>query len=163
MFIIRAGCTREAVIDAGLEEVRSFFTDIKNFVELMPGVESIHRDGRDRLHWKIRADIPLAGPFYQVFVVHEIDDSETRSEWAPVEDENRNLLHYSSEYLESKKGTKVHLDHRLELKRSSAADLHLLAGLAGETLISGEMQRRIENMLDVFIEKSRDAIENRSD
>jgi carbon monoxide dehydrogenase subunit G len=61
MFTIRAAYSDKVEIKTGLERANEFFTDIKNFVELMPGVESIHTDGKGLTHWRIRAEIPFIG------------------------------------------------------------------------------------------------------
>ncbi|HQY67423.1 MAG TPA: hypothetical protein PLD38_09095 [Pyrinomonadaceae bacterium] len=41
----------------------------------------------------------------------------------------------------------VQFSQSAELRRRSARDLHLLAGLAGESLISSEMNKRIADMI----------------
>lgn len=161
MFTIRASHTENAEIGAGLERVYEFFTDIGNFVDLMPGIESIHRDNRDVLHWKIRAEVPLVGSFTEKFPVRETENSEERVEWLPVEEETRNLLRYSADFLPAKSGlTVVRFAQQIELRRRSATELHLLAGLAGETLISNEMSRRVAEMVGIFFEKARHRLES---
>ena len=56
--------------------------------------------------------------------------------------EAENFLRYSADFFEKAKNTTlVHFSQMVELRRRSARDLHYLAGLAGETIISNEMFR----------------------
>jgi hypothetical protein len=48
----------------------------------------------------------------------------------------------------------------VELRRRSARELHLLAGLAGETLISNEMAKKISEMIKVFIVRAKERLES---
>ncbi len=54
----------------------------------------------------------------------------------------------------------VHFSQMVELRRKSARDLHYLAGLAGESLISSEMSKRIAEMIKVFIGRAKERLEN---
>lgn len=161
MFKIRASCTEKAEVETGIEKVREFFNDIRNFIELMPNIESIHRDGHGIMHWKIRADIPLVGSMTEKFAVELAEENEERMEWMPLSGEEKNLMHYAADFLE--KGgnlTLVQFSQTIELRRRSATQLHLLAGFAGETLISNEMTKRIAEMLKVFIEHAKKRLES---
>lgn len=156
MFEIRASHSETAEIEAEFEVVREFFSDIKNFVELMPNVESIHTDRKGITHWKIRADIPFIGSMRQKFAVIEVEMSEERVEFVPAPGEDQNLMSYSADFIEHADDTTlVRFTQAIELRRRSALDLHLLAGLAGETIISNEMQRRIAEMVREFIDHVR--------
>ena len=48
----------------------------------------------------------------------------------------------------------------VELRRTSARELHMLAGLAGESIISNEMSKRIAEMITVFIDRAKAKLEN---
>lgn len=160
MFKIYASHTETADIHASFDEVRDFFTDIKNFIELMPNVESIHEDAKGITHWKIRADIPFVGSMHQKFLVEEVKDQEERVEYRPAPGEEKNLMKYSADFIEVEDNlTTVRFSQTLELRRNSAMELHFLAGLAGESIISSEMQRRIEEMVKDFIEHVRETLE----
>ncbi|MEZ5344536.1 MAG: SRPBCC domain-containing protein [Pyrinomonadaceae bacterium] len=156
MFKIRADFSETFEVNANLEKVREFFTDVRNFVELMPGIESIHTDSNGVIHWKICANIPFVGSFTEKFAVVESENSDERVEWSPFERDGYNLMRYAADFFpKSKESTLVQYSQNVELRRNSAADLHFLAGFAGERTISSEMTRRISEMLKKFIEKSR--------
>lgn len=160
MFTIHAKYSDKVEVKTSLEKVREFFADIKNFVELMPSVESIHTDAKGIAHWTIRADIPIVGAIMQKFDVRLEEDSEERIEWMPVAGETKNLLRYAAEFIEKGKDlTLVQFTQTVEMRRDSARELHLLAGLAGESIISSEMTKKIAEMLKIFVRRAQERLE----
>ncbi len=160
MFTIRAKYTDTVEVLTSLEAVRAFFADIRNFVELMPEVESIHTDAKGVTHWKIRADIPFAGVMMQRFAVQLAENSEDRIEWSPIEGETKNLMRYAADFFEKSANiTLVNFTQMVELRRNSARELHILAGVAGEAIISHEMTKRISRMLGTFVQKAKEKLE----
>ena len=147
-------------LNTSLERAREFFADIRNFVDLMPGITSIHTDAKGVAHWKIEADIPIVGTMMQKFAVELAENSEERIEWFPIPVETQNFLRYSAEFLEKAKNkTYVHFSQMVELRRKSARELHLLAGVVGESVISSEMSKKITEMIKVFIQRAKDRLE----
>ena len=162
MFTIRAGFADDIEIRSSIENVREFFADITNFAEFMPGILQIHTDARGVAHWKVQAEIPFVGQMLQKFAVELAESTAARIEWSPVAAEAENFLRYSAEFLEKAKGvTMVHFSQAVELRRNKAGDLHSLAWLAGESLISNEMTKRITEMIRVFIDKAKERLENK--
>src|SRR5687768_8347818 len=101
MFTIRAAYTDKVEVKTNLERVRDFFSDIKNFIDLMPNIESIHTDNKGITHWKIRADIPLIGSFREKFSVEIAEETEDRMEWLPIRGETKNFLRYAVDFFET--------------------------------------------------------------
>jgi carbon monoxide dehydrogenase subunit G len=160
MFTVKAGYSDDIELHSSVDKVREFFSDIRNFADLMPGILSIHTDAKGVAHWKIEAEIPFVGAMMQKFAVELTENSEERIEWFPVSLETQNFLRYSADFLEKAKNvTLVHFSQMVELRRKSARDLHMLAGLAGETVISNEMTKRITEMIKVFIQRAKDRLE----
>ena len=160
MFTINAKYSDTVEVNANIKAVREFFSDIKNFIELMPGIESIHKDATGIAHWKIRADIPFIGSMTQKFDVQLTEDTESRIEWSPVVGETKNLLRYAAEFFEKGQDlTLVNFSQFVEMRRNSARELHMLAGLAGESIISGEMDKRIAEMIQNFTRKAKIKLE----
>ncbi len=160
MFTIRAAYSDQVTVQTTTEKVAAFFADIRNFVELMPGVESIHTDGKGVTHWKIRADIPLIGAMRQGFSVELAEKTDERIEWSPVAGEKQNFLRYAVDLAEKEaNATLVRFSQTVEMRRESARDLHLLAGLAGEKNISREMDKRVAEMIKNFVRKMRERLE----
>lgn len=161
MFTVKAGYSDDIEVKTSADKVREFFADVNNFASLMPGVASIHTDAKGVAHWKIEADIPVVGQMVQKFAVELAEDNEDRIEWFPVPVETQNFLRYSAEFLEKAKNvTLVHFSQMVELRRKSARDLHLLAGLAGESIISNEMTKKITEMIRIFINRAKEKLES---
>lgn len=160
MFTVKAGYSDVIELRSSVDKVREFFADITNFAELMPGITQIYTDAKGIAHWRIQAEIPFVGQMLQKFAVELAEDSEDRIEWSPVRVETENFLRYSADFFEKAKNvTHVHFSQMVELRRKTARDLHYLAGLAGESLISSEMNKRIAEMIKVFIEKAKERLE----
>lgn len=160
MFTVRAGYSDNVEVETSIDKVREFFSDIRNFAELMPGIASIHTDAKGVAHWKIQATVPLVGQIMQKFAVELTENSKERLEWFPVARETQNFLRFSAEYLEKAKNvTSVRFSQMVELRRQSARELHYLAGLAGENLISSEMTKKVTEMIKVFIHRAKEQLE----
>ncbi len=160
MFTIKAGFTEQIEFQTTIDRVREFFADLSNIAELMPGVASIHVDNSGIAHWRIEADIPVVGPMKQNFAVTLAERSEERIEWFPLGAETQNFLRFSADFLEKAKGvTEVRFSQMVELRRRSARELHMFAGLAGESLISAEMTRKVSEMIKTFINRAKERLE----
>ena len=162
MFTVKAGYSDTIELQTSIDQAREFFADIKNFVDLMPGIASIHTDSKGIAHWKIQADIPVVGTMMQKFEVELTENSEERIEWFPVGQETQNFLRYSADFLEKARNvTMVHFSQMVELRRKSARELHMLAGLAGESIISKEMTNKITDMIKTFIARAKERLESK--
>lgn len=160
MFTVKAGYSDDVIVQSNAERVREFFSDLTNFVDLMPGIAAIHTDAKGVAHWKIEAEIPYVGTMMQKFAVELFEDSEERVEWFPVARETQNFLRFSADFFEKAKNqTMVHFTQMVELRRRSARELHMLAGLAGEGLISNEMTKKVTEMIKVFIQRAKERLE----
>ena len=160
MFTIRAGFTDKIEIKQNVEKVREFFLDIKNFADLMPGIASIHTDAKGVAHWKIQAEIPHVGAISQRFDVVLTENSEERVEWYPLREETQNFLRYSADFLSKARDvTVIQFSQMVELRRKSARELHMLAGLAGESLISSELSKKVQEMISIFIQRAKERLE----
>ncbi|MBK9152785.1 MAG: hypothetical protein IPM25_00875 [Chloracidobacterium sp.] len=161
MFTVKAGYSDDIEVMTSVDRVREFFTDLNNFAALMPGIASIHTDAKGVAHWKIEADIPVVGSMVQRFSVELAENNEERVEWFPVARETQNFLRFSADFFEKAKNvTMVHFSQMVELRRRSARELHLLAGLAGESIISSEMTKKITEMIKIFVGRAKDRLES---
>jgi carbon monoxide dehydrogenase subunit G len=161
MFTVKAGYSNDIEIRSSVDKVREFFLDITNFAELMPGVQQVHTDAKGVAHWKVQTEIPIVGKILQQFSLELSENSEDRVEWSPIRTEAENFLRYSADFFaKAKDTTLVHFSQMVELRRRSARDLHFLAGLAGESIISNEMSKRIAEMIRTFIDRAKERLEN---
>lgn len=160
MYIIRADHKESFEIKSPAERIRGFFSDIRNFVEMMPNVESIRTDGRGVTRWTIRAEIPIVGTMRQSFAVELAEDSDDRIEWSPAQTENQNFLRYAADLLEkTSEITLVQISQIVELRRAKAKDLHPLAAFASAASISKGMQKEVSQMIKKFLQKTKERLE----
>lgn len=161
MFTIRAATSDKFEVETPISRVRDFFTDTRNFVELMPNVESILASKDGTMRWTIRAEIPIVGAMRQSFNVELAEDSGERVEWIPRVGEKQNFLRYSADFVEkSANETLVKFSQTVEMRRERARDLHLLAGLAGEAPVSKGMQWEVDGMIKRFVQKAKEKLES---
>ena len=160
MFTVKAIYSDKIEVKTSLDRVREFFLDIRNFADLMPGIASIHTDAKGVAHWKIQAEIPLVGQMMQKFAVELTENSDERVEWFPIREETQNFLRYSADFLSKARDvTVIQFSQMVELRRKSAREFHLLAGLAGESLISSELSKKVQEMISIFIQRAKERLE----
>jgi carbon monoxide dehydrogenase subunit G len=159
MFTVKASVNEQFDIAAPLAAVRDFFSRIENFAELMPGVARAYKDASGIGHLTIEAAIPLVGKITQQFTIEPAEESEDRIEWIPKRGEAQNLLRYSADFLPGGEGTTVQFAQAVELRRNKARDLHFLAGMAGESLLSSKTSEEYVKMVKQFIQKARARLE----
>ncbi|HEX8071967.1 MAG TPA: hypothetical protein VF546_18610 [Pyrinomonadaceae bacterium] len=159
MFQIRAGYDEQLEIRTTMEVARAFFGDLRNFVELMPGVESIKAEAGGVVRWLIRAEVPVVGALRQAFAVAQTDDRPERIEWSPAPHARDNFLRYVAQFEQQGARVLVRIAQRVELRRPHARDLHMLAGLLGETRLSAEMQKGVTQMMRTFLQRARAKLE----
>ncbi|HEX8491865.1 MAG TPA: hypothetical protein VF658_03405 [Pyrinomonadaceae bacterium] len=162
MFRIKAEYSEQVELKTSVERARKFFGELRNFAELMPGVESIRKEASGIIRWTVRADVPLLGAMRAAFAVEQTDDRPERIEWSPAPTENQNYLRYAADFEErGASATLVRIVQRVEMRRQHARELHLLAGLAGEGRISAEMQKRVTEMVKTFLQRARAKLESK--
>ena len=159
MFAIRAAFDEQVEWRTSAERAREFFNDLRNYAELMPGVERITADALGVARWLIRAEVPLVGSIRQAFSVRQSVDEPLRIEWSPAAGESKNFLRYSATFEERGQTTLIRVAQRVELRRQSARELHKLAPLAGEGRLSAALQKGVAEMLQAFLKRARARLE----
>ena len=160
MFRIKANYSEQLEIRTSLERAREFFGELRNFAELMPGVEGIKAEANGLMRWMIRADVPMLGAMRAAFMVERTEDQPQRLEWSPAPVEKQNYLRYAATFEERGAKTLVRIVQHVEMRRQHAKELHLLAGLVGEGRISAEMQKHVAEMIKTFLQRAREQLES---
>ena len=145
-----------------IERAREFFGELRNFVDLMPGIENIRREAGGIMRWIVRAEVPIIGAVHASFTVEKTQDQPDRLEWSPARSEMKNYLRYAAAFEARGAKTLIRIAQHVELRRPHAKDLHLLAGLVGEGPISAEMQKRVAEMIKTFLQRARAKLEGES-
>ena len=159
MFIVKAAFSEQVEWRTGVERAREFLNDLRNFVELMPGVESIRAEAGGVARWVIRAEVPVVGSMRQAFAVAQSASEPRRIEWSPAPGERKNFLRYSAALEDLGDRTRVRIEQRVEVRRATARELHLLAGLAGESRLSAALQNGVTEMVRTFLQRARAKLE----
>ena len=159
MFQVKAGFDEKLEVKTTLERARSFFGDLRNFAELMPGVEQIKQEAGGVVRWLVRADVPVIGAMRQAFSVAQVDDRPERIEWSPAPQERGNFLRYYAAFEQQGARVLVRVVQRVELRRQRATELHMLAGLVGEHRLSAELQKGVTEMMRTFLQRARTRLE----
>lgn len=159
MFAIRAAFDEQVEWRTSAERARAFFSDLRNYAELMPGVERITADAVGVARWLIRAEVPVVGSIRQAFCVSQSVDEPSRIEWSPAAGESKNFLRYSATFEQRGATTLIRVVQRVELRRQSARELHTLAALAGEGRLSAALQKGVAEMLQAFLKRARARLE----
>jgi hypothetical protein len=159
MFRIRASYSHQLELRTTMERAREFFGELRNFVDLMPGIEGIRKEADGIMRWIVRAEVPVIGSVHASFAVEKTRDQPDRLEWSPARSEARNYLRYAAAFEERGQKVLIKIAQQVELRRPNAKDLHRLAILLGEGAISAEMQKRVGEMIRTFLERARVKLE----
>ena len=159
MFRIRAEYSEQIEVKTNIERAREFFDNLRNVADLMPGIEGITTEAGGIKRWMVRADIPMLGAMRAAFAVEQTDNRPERIEWSPAATEKKNYMRYVATFQERGAQTLVRIVQHVEMRRQHARELHMLAGLVGESRISAEMQRRIAEMMKTFLQRARAKLE----
>jgi carbon monoxide dehydrogenase subunit G len=158
MFRVKSSCKTQIEIAAPVGKVREFFSDLRNFPELLPGVESIRHELGGIARWTIATDTPV-GRVRLSLPVRQTSSHVDVIEWSPAANEDQNLLRYSLRFEEGSSATLVHISQQVELRRKRAWDLHPGVGLMGEARISSALQRRINEAIEGFLVRVKQKLE----
>ena len=159
MFRIKASYSDQMELRTTLERAREFFGELRNFADLMPGIEGIRKEAGGIMRWMVRAEVPIIGAVQASFTVEKTEDSPERLEWSPARSEMKNYLRYAAAFEERGHKVLIKIVQHVELRRQHAKDLHRFAVLVGESAISAEMQKRVREMIKTFLERARVKLE----
>jgi len=160
MFRIKADYKEQIEVKTSIERAREFFGELRNFAELMPGIESITTEASGVQRWTIRADVPVLGAMRAAFSVQQTDDRPEKIEWSPAATEKSNFMRYAAAFEQRGARTLVRIAQHVEMRRQHARELHMLAALVGENRISAEMEKRVTEMIRTFLQRARVKLES---
>src|SRR6185503_1770701 len=159
MFRIKASYTGQLELKTTIERAREFFGEFRNFVDLMPGIEAIRKEAGGIARRVVKAEVPVIGAVHASLAVEKTEDGPERLEWSPARSEMKNYLRYAAAFEERGHKVLIRIAQHVELRRKHAKDLHRFAILVGEGRISAEMQKRVREMIQTFLERARVKLE----
>jgi carbon monoxide dehydrogenase subunit G len=158
MFRVRSSFKGKIEVNAPLQAVKKFFSNLTNFTEMLGGVEAIRREVGGIARWTIATETPV-GHVRFTFPVRETSPHAEVIEWSPAPNERENLLRYSLKMKESNRTTTVDVTHQVELRRTRAWELHPGVGLMTEARLSNALQRRINEAIEDFLQRVKEKLE----
>jgi len=78
MFRIKASYKDQLELRTSIERAREFFGELRNFVDLMPGIEAIKREAGGIMRWSVRTEVPIIGSVLASFAVEKTEDQPYR-------------------------------------------------------------------------------------
>jgi len=159
MFRVRSSFKGKIEVNAPLQAVKKFFSNLANFSEMLGGVEGIRREHGGIARWTIATETPVGHVRFS-FPVRETSPHAEVIEWSPAPNERENLLRYSLKLKESNKTTVVDVTHQVELRRQRAWELHPCVGLMTEARLSNALQRRINEAIEEFLQRVKEKLES---
>ena len=160
MFRVKASYVEQLELRTTIERAREFFGELRNFADLMPGIEGIRKEAGGIMRWMVRADVPVIGAVRATFTVEKTQDSPDRLEWSPASTEVKNYLRYAAAFEERGHKVLIRIAQHVELRRKHARELHRFAVLLGESAISAEMQKRVREMIKTFLARAQERLES---
>src|SRR5438132_12328725 len=161
MFRVRSSFKGKLTVDAPLQAVKNFFSNLSHFNEMLAGVEAIRREPGGIARWTIATDTPV-GRVRLSLPVRETSPHADTIEWSPALNEAENLLRYSLKFEQHTKATQIHISQQVELRRKRARELHPGVGLMSEARISSALQRRINEAIEDFLARVKEKLETGS-
>jgi len=159
MFRVRSSFKGKIEVNAPLQAVKKFFSNLANFSEMLGGVEAIRRERGGIARWTIATETPVGHVRFS-FPVRETSPHAEVIEWSPAPNERENLLRYSLKLKESNQTTVVDVTHQVELRRQRAWELHPGVGLMTEARLSNALQRRINEAIEEFLQRVKEKLES---
>ena len=158
MFRVKSSFKTKLEINAPMNQVREFFSNLHHFTDFLGGVESIRREAGGVARWTIATDTPV-GLVRMSLPVRQTSPHANVIEWSPAMHETQNLMRYSLKFEERKGVTLVNVSQQVELRRKRAWDLHPGVGLMSEARLSSALQRRINEAIEGFLTQVKERLE----
>jgi hypothetical protein len=159
MFRVKSSFRDKIEIRAPLTKVKTFFSNLTNFTDMLGGVENIRRETAGVMRWTIATDTPV-GQVRFSFPVRETSPHLNTIEWSPAANEEQNLLRYSLKFEEHDGSVCIDVSQQVELRRKRAWELHPRVGLMSETRLSNALQRRINEAIEDFLRRVKEKLES---
>ena len=87
MFRIKASYADQLELRTTIERAREFFGELRNFADLMPGIEGIRNEAGGIMRWMVRARSADHWSSSRFVHVEKTEDSPDRLEWSPARSE----------------------------------------------------------------------------
>jgi uncharacterized membrane protein len=150
-FTISAEVENKTTINLSQKIVHDYFEDLTIYPKFFPDMVSVTDKGNNQSEWTYRVDYPLAEAWNAVFEQFKKGTSENLLFESNSTDQNYLKCNASFTSVSSNR-TLVDIYIKVVLTREKASDIHFLAGVLGEKLISEKMKSKLDDDLQTFID-----------
>jgi uncharacterized membrane protein len=154
IFTVSAEVEKSSVVNLPKEKVKEFISDLSIYPKYFPDIVSVKHLNDSESEWTYMVDAPLASPFYLTFILVEKNTSPDTMILVSKDSIPDFLLCKTNFVSTGDNRTSVKIDFRITMTREKASDIHFLAGILGESFISDRMHDKLEDDLEIFIEKA---------
>jgi carbon monoxide dehydrogenase subunit G len=159
MFVVEASAGTSYTVALSREALRTYVDDIGLFKRNMPGVVAVTAMGNGTYLYQTEKEVPLSSAMKTDFVIRKktLGDSVTVYESVDPAGPNYMFCQVMIRPADSA-NTVIDIQLRLKLQRENGSDIHWMAPLLGAGFISRQMTKDMEEMLQVFVEKSNEEL-----
>ncbi len=155
LFTVDASASVTYEVAIPRQELGTYLDDIGLFARNMPGVVAVEPIGTQRYLYRTERSIPLSTPMRTDFEVCRATEGDSLTIYRSTNDQSSNYMECRVLIRpEGASQTSIGIHLRVRLIREHASDIHWLAPLLGETLISRQMSLDLEDMLHEFVNRS---------
>jgi len=150
-FTISAEVEQSASFNINQKTVHDYFLNLNIYPKYFPDMVSVTDDGNNKSEWTYKVDYPLS-PTWDITFDEKENDSPNSQLVFESDKNNNNYLYCRAVFKNiSETQTGVDITIKVTLTREKASDIHFLAGIMGEKLISEKMKSKLEDDLQTFI------------
>lgn len=152
MFTVDARTETEYTVPVAREALRTFVDDIGLFQRHMPGVVAVRANGDGTYLYQTEKDIPLSAPMRTDFLIRKETSGDSLTVYASVDPDAMNYMRCSVRIAPVDSGsTSIRIQLQVRLSRENASEVHWLAPVLGESFISNQMTKDMQDMLREFV------------
>lgn len=159
LFTVDASASTSYTVAVSREALRTYVDDIGLFARNMPGVVAVTPLGDGRYLYQTEKSIPLSKPLKTDFFIMKESVGDSLTIYRSVDTDDHSYMMCRVAIRPQDDGnTTIEIRLRVRLSRENASEVHWLAPILGESFISEQMTRDMEDMLQEFVDRSNEEL-----
>lgn len=159
LFTVDASAATNYSVAVPREALRTYVDDIGLFARNMPGVVAVRPLGDGKFLYQTEKDIPFSPALKTDFLIIKESVGDSLTIYRSMSDDDPNyMLCQVLIRPQDTVNTAIEIRLRVRLSRENASEVHWLAPILGESFISRQMTKDMEQMLQEFVEKSNEEL-----
>jgi hypothetical protein len=164
-FLLDAAVSQIYDVPMPKEALMAFLSQAKTFEDYMPSIRKVEHVGTGtdsvaNYEWHYDIEMPLA-PTLPIVIETVYQHQGAVVSHHTLDDDAPNWMKCSMTFEDSPENTAntyLNMSLHIRLRRTSGADLHPLGLLMGEAFMSRQMQNKMEEIANTFVQKSVNAL-----